>query len=92
MHGQAARAAINEIIFATASERLGPELARTTLSVFCECASEACDLTLSLTAEQYLAALAEPGRHVVVPEHRSGGERLVLAHESFLLVKRPVRV
>jgi hypothetical protein len=87
MNAPEARAALNAIIFRTAVERPDAASAGPPLRVFCECPREVCDRTVTLTPEQYLAVLVEPGRRVVAPEHWVASDRVVHDRQEHLVVR-----
>jgi hypothetical protein len=86
------RAGLNEGIFREVNERIAelgevPHLVEA--EFVCECADASCNEQVRLSQAEYEAVRAEPVRFFVVPGHeRAGIDRVVEAHEHYLVVDK----
>ena len=89
-----ARAARNQSLFRTVNEKVralnvGFAQITNTYEVTCECADVACMKKITVPPATYEGVRANRRQFIVLPGHLDpGGEGVVLAHESYLVVEK----
>jgi len=95
--GEAARAAEQAVRRQTVFREVNENIARLTglmtdtgyTPCICECSDTSCAESLEITAREYQAVRAEPGRFVIAPGHQQEGiEQVVDGNGRFLVVEK----
>jgi hypothetical protein len=90
LDGRRQRAAKNQSLFREVNERIG-ELSQAAMvtTFICECANEACDEALSLTAEEYERIRSSSNSFFVVPGHEiSEIEQVIDSTDRYVVVAK----